>query len=372
MPAEDAKTDQFKIVVVVDPEGRRRGVFWRSEIEAYNRGGLRSKYGLPEAIYHAVSLADDLQQPHASHQFLIHHLDDTNVLIFNWDVINGDPSFGADLAARWTKHYRTNLWDWVYNGGVLVIEGQANRSVPVQEAYDAILGEGEVRVSGVEDRLHLDRQEHPKVRRVGTECRATRTFAKSRLADEGPGMPNTYKSAERAFRDYFPDNNSNFQLPREAQSARPTVLWRGWFRGHATRRARFRWVPLLKTSGRGIFNHPTLLATTHGTGAIFIGTMHLALGGEDNHDLLTALVRTSRDPALLPRPGLRVLQVIDRSSAYALGAALLFALMWPAITGDKAPDWLTAVGGPGLLLAVTTLVALRQVITQVLVKLRRT
>lgn len=351
---------RVQIAVVADPAGRDRGVFWDDEVTRYNLANdLRQEYGgLPEASLRTVRVADDVAKPHGSERNLVHHLKVTDIVIFNWDVLNGDPMFGADVTARWTSHYRSNLLEWVYGGGVLVVEGQANRSIAVQRAYDAILGDHEVRTSGEEDPLRAGIQVHKDAVRTGVCCRITRQAKASGLF-QGTIRKPEYESAERTFSDYFPRSNPEHDpaLQPGLKHPEPTVLWRGWFRGRWLRRRRFSWVPLLRTD-RGFVTRPTLLVTRHGQGAIFVGTMHLALG-QRLPLLLTALVRAQRDKSLLPGPGVRVPRVVDRPTVFAGLATILYFAVWPRLLDGEAPGWVKGLGGAGLSLVVTAAVASR-------------
>ncbi len=275
----------------------------------------------------------------------------------NWDALNGDPSYGADEAARWWRHYRTNIWDWVHDGGILVIEGQANRSIPVQEAYDAILGEHEVLVSGMEDPLHALKQEREDVRRVGRACRLTRSARDTGLFRDDQGMPQEYRPVDRSFADYFPDTRCDPPLPAGLKHPEPTRLWRGWFRTWSFRRTHFAWTPLLESAEWGRLSHPTLLVAAHGKGAIFASTMHLALGNRNPY-LLAAFLRARLDHNLLPKPAWRIAQRIDRPLAATLAAAVLF-LVWQR-AGGEVPDWLKTLGGGALLLLLPVVVGLRR------------
>ncbi len=356
MPTENVVHRQadkpFKIVVVVDPAGRQRGVFWPAEIAYYNAAkDLRSRYNLPPAQKEPVlvELANDVQRPHNEHVFLLHHLPSADLVIVNWDALNGDPSYGADVAARWWRHYRTNIWDWVYEGGILVIEGQANRDIPVQESYDALLGEQEVLLSGMEDSLHASKQEH---RRVGRACRAMRSAKATELFPQG--MPPEYRHVDRSYEELFPDT-SDKDLPAGLRSPEPTLLWRGWFRRWRFRRTRFTWTPLLKAAEKGPRNYPTLLVATHGAGAIFVSTMQLALG-QKNPYLLAAFLRARSDHDSLPKPGPRTKQWIELPAAAAvIVATVLYVYVWP-----EAPVWLKTLGGVGLLLLLTCFEWLRK------------
>lgn len=118
----------LRVVVVVDPEGRARGQFWKQEIDLYNSSDL-ARDGRSAELLGLVRLADDVLLPHVGYdRFLINLLPQADLLILNWDVLNGDPSFGGDVALCWLEHYQYVIRSWVYDGGILIIEGQANQA----------------------------------------------------------------------------------------------------------------------------------------------------------------------------------------------------------------------------------------------------
>lgn len=49
----------------------------------------------------------------------------TNIIIFNWNSINGDPIYGSDRALQFFYHHASKLHNWVQNGGVVIVEAQA-------------------------------------------------------------------------------------------------------------------------------------------------------------------------------------------------------------------------------------------------------
>ena len=72
-----------------------------------------------------------------------------DIIILNWDICNGDPGFGSDIAKDWFDHYRGNIFDWVHSGHCLVIESQVAFQRPLQEAYDAVIGPGQLKIDSV-------------------------------------------------------------------------------------------------------------------------------------------------------------------------------------------------------------------------------
>jgi len=67
--------------------------------------------------------------------------DSYDVVIFNWDVLNGDPTFSSDRSLQIARYYAPALRRFVAQGGLVVLECQAILWSPCQDAYDAILVE---------------------------------------------------------------------------------------------------------------------------------------------------------------------------------------------------------------------------------------
>jgi hypothetical protein len=216
-----------------------------------------------------------------------------DVLIVNWDAVNGDPDFGADLAQRWFAHRRPEIMNWINKGGILIVEGQATSGVPDQRAYDAILGASELLLSRPEDHLNLEQE----TKRQGERCRlrpeATTSFV--------PGDPRLTVVTPRTYDDMFQTtahNPAGNVLDPSFSRQRWNKLYRGWFR----RRwgpSQLTWSALIDTDDRrSLRNHPTLMAARHGEGAIFASTMLLASSGQT--ELVRALLACHENLARIP------------------------------------------------------------------------
>lgn len=123
----------------------------------------------------------------------------------------------------------------------MVIEGQATFSVPVQSAYDAILGPSEVRVSGPESRFNPDLQH----RRCGSQGRLTVRAHNSPLFSEVSALINR---KSRPVTEMFPD--PAYRVVGEVAGQSWEHLYRGWFRRTQLRQERLQWVTLARTVGR--------------------------------------------------------------------------------------------------------------------------
>jgi hypothetical protein len=61
---------------------------------------------------------------------------DTDVVVVNWDAVNGDPVYGSDRTQQFLAHYQPDMRNWLGRGGVLVVESQGASWTAAQEPYD--------------------------------------------------------------------------------------------------------------------------------------------------------------------------------------------------------------------------------------------
>lgn len=255
------------VTVLSDWTMCHRGQFWKQCLESTKVPHTLRLHSLAEQ-----HLAwTDRVHPEPGTLFL-EILGRTSVLVLNWDSVNGDPDFGSDLALRWFTHRRLEVLAWVRAGGIMVIEGQATFSVPVQSAYDAILGPSEVRVSGPESRFNPDLQH----RRCGSQGRLTVRAHNSPLFSEVSALINR---KSRPVTEMFPD--PAYRVVGEVAGQSWEHLYRGWFRRTQLRQERLQWVTLARTVGRLSFvrcqlNQTILRVAKLNRGAIFVSTMNLA------------------------------------------------------------------------------------------------
>ena len=196
VPPPSEAEPSLQVLVIVDRQERARGIHWVDEVAIYNSSHLSD--GGRKANCELLSLADEIARPLTSEtKEVLERIEQAQLVILNWDVANGDPNFGADAAQRWFTHHVYNLRDWVKRGGILVVEGQANLGIPSQEAYDAILGDREVRVCGNNHPLEV----MAELGRVGVSCKFTKVARRSELF-------RSYRSfhlepSARQYNDYF-------------------------------------------------------------------------------------------------------------------------------------------------------------------------
>ena len=328
-PAEEKP---LRVLVLADRADRARGSHWAQTLWEL-RDRVKTEVVLRRPADDVVAALDEGKAT------LIECLRHAEVLVVNWDAINGDPDFGADLALEWCKHRRYNILSWVEDGGVLVIEGQANLGVPTQESYDALLGPRELDVCGLEDRLDVRKQQL----RVGERCRSTREARSSRLlALVGTELTAT---GGREHDEMFPPTTAGRLVAPFLRRGRWPLLYRGWFRFRSQwlRRRRFSWVPLMTTGDRRI-NHPTMLVARSGRGAIFASTMLLA--GSNVPGLVEAILESHGALDGLPRER-RVSAFLSRHKSdvfVPVAAAIVVTAVSPLLGPTYAGIYRTLIG----------------------------
>lgn len=331
--------EELRIQIVGDWSRCRRGNSWLDVLKDLDRRRLipntADVYPLADWVWQPVPDRRRQRTTPVPGESLLQILFDTHVLILNWDVANGDPDFGADLAMRWLTHRRPELLHWVReHGGILIIESETRLGVPAQGAYDALLGESQVVVCGEEDPLKPRRQ----IERNGSQCKMT---GRARTPTYFTHLKNL-SARQRSFDEMFPGIAGRILSP--FLSVGPwQVLYRGWFRWNPFKRTRLPWVPFVKTADRR-FNHPTMLAAKLGRGAVFVSTMLLASSGQS--ELIEAMLRCHGDVDRLPDPPRRIRYI--RKWVLQNGPPIL-AGATAALIAQNLAGWQGIFGGPELL-----------------------
>lgn len=214
-------------------------------------------------------------------------LDNRDLIILNWDCANGDFAFGADKTLSYFESRgKEEIIRWASRGARVVIEVQCQAGFPTQLSYDAVLGEGAVKLSPFAARSSLDDTEETLVRN-----RFRRHPVCQDLKRSPPDLINTkYRKFEHVVFPFFTDDSSFARNP-ERLSWGNFVSWhRDWhpliFRPRRHARWSFKgiWERLRSPSGRCV-----ALAKPVGDkgGEIVVTTMRIA--NSQNYDLLGAL-----------------------------------------------------------------------------------
>lgn len=262
-------------------------------------------------------------------------LKDLHVLIINWDAINGDPEFGADLTFRWIEHHRRELWHWVASkGGLLILEGQAVLDEPDQRAYDALFGRHEVIVCGPEDDLDPSQQRV----RCGQEGRVARR-ARNR-GSVGAGLVRLGTTKKRSYEEMFPGEKHHPLLENRDWD----LLYRGWFeRPSIWRRSKLPWCVIATTRPRPFRrSKPICLAARHGSGAFIATTMLLA--SSEQRQLVTQILAGVGSASGIPARPNFVTSAAEKMIPSVVTAGVVYAVASRAGASPEARFAATAVG----------------------------
>lgn len=287
-----ARVQPIKVTVLLDSDDpdRRRACAWH-EIAVHQLGQRPLQWSL-------VSLRDAMAR--GEHPMSILADNETDILIFNWDVMNGDPVYGSDLCLNLVEHYRTDLEMWVKRGGILILECQADAEEMIERAYRIFTARGRYPVklakvdvatdSGQGWNAHFNRRllpTHPIMRALRvTGPEALEEFVLSEHEDyKEPLFPPKYvkpgmrslEERERfpaVFRGWFSERGTHpawervlFGSHPEAGDKRPIMLFRA-VRGDRTAGAiilttmylaRSNWTDLI----RGLFALPGRISAYH-------------------------------------------------------------------------------------------------------------
>jgi hypothetical protein len=211
---------------------------------------------------------------------------DADLIVISWDTANGDGGRGSDQTLQFfTAEGRSRLWELLNpysgDGAVLFCECQTVQGLPVQAAYDAIFGTGEITV--------LSEPINAAVR-FGTQASPAKFWGRTHPMMRGCEWP-----MHQAFLANIPQGRQlqllgpdTYPVPDESNPVDTTPLihyrreslWFGWFtqwkRG---------WVPILvadfssrtEAEYRGLPEVPAiLLAKKSGRGYVLASTLWLA------------------------------------------------------------------------------------------------
>jgi hypothetical protein len=234
----------MKIAVIVDTldSDRRRHCFWEEQLSS-----------IPDTQVELVSLGEQITG-------LLFDLDAYDIIIFNWDVLNRDVTFGADRSQTIVKNDIEDFNQFVRAGGIVIVEGQTRHWQAVQDAYDALLS-GQITVL----EGNLLENETPL---WGSTARVNKQL--KQWKHPHPlihNLPNILQSAYSHPPDFkwFPPNTVK---PRALQGLHPEKIYSGAFK-----KWRPEWLPLAYTiDGK----YPIMLVKTDGFGLWVISTMFLA------------------------------------------------------------------------------------------------
>ncbi|GAF78335.1 unnamed protein product, partial [marine sediment metagenome] len=175
------------------------------------------------------------------------------VVVFNWDVVDGDSTFRSNETQNIINyHYTEQLKEFVSKGGIVLIEAQTSYWAPDQSAYDILLGKNQVKC-----------REEKKFAIWGTDVLINEAYKDHPLLQ---GLPNRISSKypNELKISWFPEGSVNDKV---VDFTHPNKIFCGSFS-----KWRKRWVPIIKNDQ----NEPTMLIANQNEGFIIVTTMFLA------------------------------------------------------------------------------------------------
>jgi hypothetical protein len=123
----------LKVAIVCDRSEPARGrpCRWLAAIEQLDRADLAPR---------TVAVSEEMRTSNPA--LTLFDRDATDVLILNWNVLNGDPVYDADRTLAFFQHYASDLEHWLATGGILILEAQTAASRLQQQSYDVVSAHG--------------------------------------------------------------------------------------------------------------------------------------------------------------------------------------------------------------------------------------
>jgi hypothetical protein len=241
----------LRVLVLVDSEdaSRRRTCFWEALLAQISDTHVELR-SLPEARGHA-----------GGPKFIDFNRFD--VIVFNWDVLNGDLWFQGEITAGMVGRAARPagfLPEWVRRGGLILIEAQCRHWAPSQEAYQVVLPDPGFVVS-----RHAYYEATPGSAFVVSRSYSDHPFARG-LDDP---RNRVYQGGDNSSVPWFPDWLKHDAVRFNYSPTRPHSG------GFATVSAD--WLPILRCQFSGL---PILVCRVAGKGAVVASTMYMASSGQ--------------------------------------------------------------------------------------------
>lgn len=116
-----------RITVIVDHKRHCRRCFWRSLV--LNSSELRL-----HGQWKYVSIGDEIDKGRNPMTQLF-SASENNVVVFNWDSLNGDPVYDSKRTFDVIRHYGPDMKAWLEAGGIVLVESQGQSWDPISEPY---------------------------------------------------------------------------------------------------------------------------------------------------------------------------------------------------------------------------------------------
>ena len=272
------RAHEIRVCILIDSSNarQRRKCFWPQALQEWQKpGALGSRL-----VWQEVALQEVVAQGK--------HLDlrQYDVVVVNWDLLNGDPVFLSDRSQLIARHYATDLRHFVRRGGLAIVECQAVMWSPCQPAYDCIITAAGLPGLRVVDSSSVG---------FGFSVRPEK-----RLLGHHPFLPEALGQLVRPVEsewslrgDWFPESSVSMRVLQEFEGTRNRM-----YSGAFARTRKREWLPLLfAEDGR----HPVAcLYHERDEGAYLATTMYLAAAN------VSELLRPMTVDWHASRPGLNI------------------------------------------------------------------
>lgn len=229
-----------KVVVIYDRHrhSKRRHCFWK-DIRGTKEQEIRFRIH-----FRFVSIADELLKRRNPSCELFDRRQ-TDIIIVNWDTINGDPVYGSDRAQQFFEHHRPDMKAWMEDGGIIVVESQGASWGAIQRPYECFVKcfEGS-QVTITEELLNIGEEllindkysNHPILRgfnkedlvlRPGALCERKEWFPKGIARPTTAGYKEIFRHPRKGYRGWFEVYSSDWEpLILAKESKKPVFLCR--------------------------------------------------------------------------------------------------------------------------------------------------
>lgn len=211
----------IKVIYDSDDLNKRRTCFWE-KIEGNNQNNYNFQF---------ISIRDTLNSDPCKLLDIFSN-DVTDIIIFNWDSINGDPLYGSDRAFDFFNHYRPDLNTWVENGGILIVEAQTAAWKLVQNSYNLFTKNN---IKTTKERIrdksaYINKKllnNHPLLKNVSEKIAVQQEFSEQNWFPISCGLCSIEHSEERLYQGWFEKYSKDWEpLIFEMNKKNPIMLCR--------------------------------------------------------------------------------------------------------------------------------------------------
>ena len=206
---------KLNINVILDSRDRKRSriCFWEFVRKDFDDQGYKFQF---------ISVQDALNSDNPFKLLELFDIRKTDIIILNWDSINNDPIYGSDKAYQFFNHYKSELNDWVRDGGIIILEAQTAAWKLVQNSYDIFAKEFPIKIT--------ERREHRKTAIINKKLKKKHPILKE-LSDTID-----LEQGELSKKRWFPWDRNICNIDRSPQRR----LSLGWFDNYSRE-----WEPLI-------------------------------------------------------------------------------------------------------------------------------